>query len=88
MLSLAMEDRLLMAMLGEYMLPLYILVRRLEKPPIDPRPLPLPRFIPCWLGRRFRGMNMKERSTEGKMYLGGRLGREIRTGLSRLRGGL
>jgi hypothetical protein len=42
-LSLAMEDLLLMAMLGEYMLPLYMLVRRLEKPPIDPRPLPLPR---------------------------------------------
>jgi hypothetical protein len=33
-------------------------------------------------------MKMNERSTDGKMYLGGRLGREIRTGLSRLRGGL
>jgi len=33
-------------------------------------------------------MKMKERSTDGKMYLGGRLGRDIRTGLSRLRGGL
>jgi hypothetical protein len=33
-------------------------------------------------------MKMKERSTDGNMYLGGRLGREIRTGLSRLSGGL
>lgn len=31
---------------------------------------------------------MKDRSTAGKMYRGGLFGKEIRTGLSRLRGGL
>jgi hypothetical protein len=33
-------------------------------------------------------MKMKERSMEGKMYLGGQPGRDILTGLSRLKGGL
>jgi hypothetical protein len=67
-LSRAIEDLRLMATLGEYILPPYMLVRRLENPPIEPSPLPLPLPKPCWLGRRFRGINMKDLSNAGKIY--------------------
>lgn len=47
---------------------------------------PLPRNL-CWFGRIARGMNMKDLSIAGNMYRGGASGSDIRTGLSRRRGG-
>jgi hypothetical protein len=86
-ISRAMDERLLMATLGEYTLPPYALVRLLEKPaPNDPnRPRPRPK--PCWLGRSARGIKMNDRSVVGNIYRGGAGGSEMRTGLSRRRGG-
>lgn len=60
--SLAMDDLLLIATLGEYMLPPYTLVLRLDMPPYEPTPRPRPRPNPCWLGRNARGMNINDRS--------------------------
>jgi hypothetical protein len=77
------EDRRLMAMLGEYVLPPYTLVLRLPAK----LPLPRPREKLCWFGLSALGMKMKDRSTLGKIYLAWSSGREILTGLSRLKGG-
>jgi hypothetical protein len=75
------DDFRLIATLGVYTLP-YMLGRRL------PWKLPLPRPRPyCWLGRRARGMKMKDLSVLGNMYRGASSGMEILTGLSRLKGG-
>jgi len=86
-ISRAIDERLLIATLGEYTLPPYALVRLLEKPPPKDPNRPRPRPKPCWLGRRALGMKMNERSVVGKMYRGGAGGNDIRTGLSRRRGG-
>lgn len=54
---------------------------------MDPRPdRALPRSF-CWLGLRARGMNMKDLSAAGYIYLGSQAGKDIRTGLSRRSGG-
>jgi hypothetical protein len=63
-ISRAMDERLLMATLGEYTLPPYALV-----------------------GRSARGIKMNDRSVVGNIYRGGAGGSEMRTGLSRRRGG-
>ena len=66
--SRAREDRRLIAILGEWILPPYTLVRRLEKPPYEPSlGFSLPRPKPCWFGRSARGMKMNDRSVAGKM---------------------
>lgn len=65
------------------------LVRR-DHPPTEPKTdfgaLP-PRIPGFWLGLIARGIKMNDRSVAGKMYFGGWSGREMRTGLSRRRGG-
>lgn len=68
-ISRAIDERRLMATLGEYTLPPYALVRLLEKPapaPKEPK-RPRPRPNPCWFGRNALGMNMKDRSGVGNM---------------------